>query len=228
MHVVSIILLATLIVSPAAAETRGGALVFGGTGRLGAPIVHLLVEAGHPVTVFARPTSDRKRLAGLKIDYVVGDLRAADTVAAALRGHSFDFVIDASARGRSQDPFYANAMRNILAALADSEQRQFILHGSVGAGDNMQKFPDVGFERMRAVMEAKGEAEALLKASGIPYTIIRNGLVEPDGTPATGSARLSEDDTQLSSVTRLDLAALTMQCLDNEDCIGKTFHAVDD
>ena len=119
-------------------------------------------------------------------------------------------------------------MRNILAALADSDARQFILHGSVGAGDNMQKFPDVGFERMRAVMAAKGEAEDMLKASGIPYTIIRNGLVKPDGTPATGSARLSADDTRLSAVTRLDLAALTMQCLDNEACIGKTFHAVDE
>ncbi|MGI9343392.1 MAG: NAD(P)H-binding protein [Gammaproteobacteria bacterium] len=228
MRVVQIILLATLVVLPAMAETHGSTLVFGGTGRLGAPIVRLLVEAGYPVTVFARPTSDRQRLADLEVDYVTGDLRAADTVAAALRGHSFEFVIDASARGRSRDPFYATAMRNILAALADSDARQFILHGSVGAGDNMQKFPGVGFERMRAVMEAKGEAEDMLKASGIPYTIIRNGLVKPDGTPATGSARLSADDTQLSAVTRLDLAALTMQCLDNEACIGKTFHAVDD
>ena len=45
---------------------------------------------------------------------------------------------------------------------------------------------------------------------------------------STGTARLTEDDTQLSAVTRLDLAELTMRCLDKADCLGKTYHAVDD
>lgn len=228
MRIISMILLATLIVAPAAAESRGDALVFGGTGRLGAPIVHSLVEAGYPVTVFARPTSDRARLSDMDVRYVTGDLLDEATVVDALAGRRFTYVIDASARGSNSDPFYATAMRNILTAIADSGVRQFILHGSVGAGDNMNKFPEIRFGRMRAALEAKGEAEAMLKSSGIPYTIIRNGIVRADGTPATGTARLTEDDSQLVAVTRLDLAALTMQCLDNEECIGKTFHAVDD
>ena len=50
----------------ATADESNRALVFGGTGRLGAPIVELLVEAGYPVTVFARPTSKRERLAALE------------------------------------------------------------------------------------------------------------------------------------------------------------------
>ncbi|MAF83111.1 MAG: NAD(P)H-binding protein [Gammaproteobacteria bacterium] len=203
-------------------------LVFGGTGRLGAPIVRLLVEADYPVTVFARPTSDRGRLADLEVAYLVGDLMDADSVVEAIRGQPFSLVIDASARGLGGDPFYIAAMRNILAGVAASPVQQFILHGSVGAGENMQQFPEVGFERMRDVMIAKGEAEALLKASGIPYTIIRNGLVRPDGTPATGTARLTEDDRVLGVATRLDLAALTLQCLENQACMNKTFHAVDD
>lgn len=228
MRIVWTTLLALLLVTPVNGADDNATLVFGGTGRLGAPIVHLLVEKGYPVTVFARPTSNRERLEDLDVSYVTGDLTEADSVVAALAGRSFGFIVDASARGRNRDPFYADAMRNILAAVADSGVRQFILHGSVGAGDNILKFPDIRFGRMRVALQAKGEAEDLLKASGIPYTIIRNGRIEPDGTPATGSARLSEDDTQLSSVTRPDLAALTMQCLANPDCIGKTFHAVDD
>lgn len=217
-----------IVPTPTFADTGGAALVFGGTGRLGAPIVRLLIEAGHPVTVFARETSDRGRLEGLDVEYLVGDLADPDSVVTAVDGRRFRFVVDASARGRNRDPFYATAMQGILAAVADSNVQQFILHGSVGAGDNMQKFPDVGFERMSEVMRAKGEAEALLRESGINYTIIRNGFVEPDGTPASGTASLTEDDTVLSSVTRLDLAALTMWCLDNADCMNKTFHAVED
>ena len=203
-------------------------LVFGGTGRLCAPIVRLLVDAGYTVTVFARPTSSRNRLTGLDVVYVTGDLMDAGSVVEAVDGKRFRFVIDASARGVSRERFYDTAMRNILNAVNPDPVRQFILHGSVGAGDNMKKFPGVGFERMRDVMRAKGEAEMLLKNSGIAYAIIRNGMVLPDGTPATGTVQLTEDDGILDAVTRLDLALLTMQCLDNPACMNKTFHAADD
>ena len=48
------------------------ALILGGTGRLGAPIAAELVAAGYTVTVFARPDSDRTRLAGLPVKYARG------------------------------------------------------------------------------------------------------------------------------------------------------------
>ena len=216
------------VTAVAAMNDTADVLVFGGTGRLGASIVRLLVGAGYPVTVFARPTSDRGRLAGLDVRYLIGDLTDTDSVVEAVNGKLYRFVIDASARDASGDWFYDSAMRNILAAVAASRVQQFILHGSVGAGDSMKQFPNLGFERMRDVMIAKGEAEALLKASGIPYTIIRSGRVRPDGTPATCTARLSGDDKVLGTTTRPDLAAVTLLCLDNQECVNKIFHAVDD
>lgn len=221
------VLTGLLAFSLAIADENNRALVFGGTGRLGAPIVELLVEAGYPVTVFARPTSGRKRLAELDVDYITGDLLDGDSVMAAVNGQPFRFVIDASGKGRSSERFYDIAMRNILAAIADSDVQQFVLHGSVGAGDNVQNFPDIPFGRMLDTLKAKGEAENLLKASGITYTIIRNGRVLADGTPATGTGELTEDDTVMANITRADLADLTMQCLDNPDCFNKTFHARD-
>lgn len=223
-----LVLLAIMGMTISAASENTEALVFGGTGRLGAPIVRLLIDAGYPVTVFARSTSDRSRLAGLKVTFIIGDLMDADSVEQAVHGKHFRFVIDATSRGSSRNSFYAKAMQNILHAVTASQVHQFILHGSVGAGDNMQNFPDFGFERMRDLMEAKGRAESLLKSSGLDYTIIRNGMVQRDGTPATGTARLTEDDRVIGSVTRLDLAALTLQCLDQKKCMNKIFHAVDD
>ncbi len=211
----------------ATADESNRALVFGGTGRLGAPVVELLVEAGYPVTVFVRPTSNRERLAGLNVDYVTGDLLDRDSVMSAVNGQPFRFVIDASAKDRGETGFYDSAMRHVLAGVADSHVHQFILHGSVGAGDNVRNFPDIPFGRMLDTLRAKGEAEDLLKASGITYTIIRNGRILPDGTPATGTAELTEDHTVMANITRADLADLTMQCLDNPDCFNKTFHARD-
>jgi len=217
-----------VMTSVATGDDGSDVLVFGGTGRLGAPMVRLLVEAGHSVTVFARPTSDRSRLAGLAVSYVIGDLTDADSVVAAVDGKSFRVVIDATARDAGGGRFYDTSMRNMLRALASSHVRQFILLGSVGAGENIRQFPNLGFERMRDVMDAKGEAEALLRDSGIDYTIIRSGIVKVDGTPATGTARLTEDVRVLGTVTRPDLAALAVQCLDNPACLNKIFHAVDD
>lgn len=82
----------------------GGVLVFGGTGRLGAPIAKLLVQAGEDVTIFARKDSPKDRLAGLKVDYVVGDLTDDKSIAAAFNGKKYRVVIDASAqRGEQQD-----------------------------------------------------------------------------------------------------------------------------
>lgn len=215
-------------ISATDANDDPGVLVFGGAGRLGALVVRALLDAGYPVTVFVRATSDRIRLAGLDVSFLVGDLMDAGSVVETVHGRRFHAVIDASSRGSSDDLFYASAMRNILNAVVKSSIKQFILHGSVGAGENIQQFPNAGFERMRDMMQAKGEAEGLLTASGVQFTIIRSGIVKRDGTPATGSARLTEDDTALGTVTRLDLAALTLRCLGNQKCMNKIFHAVDD
>ena len=208
-------------------DVKQSALVLGGTGRLGATIVASLTEAGYAVTVFARPTSDRARLTDLPVEYIVGDLLEGPSVIAAVDGQSFAYVIDASARGPNRDPFYVAVMQNILAALDGSEVKQFILHGSIGAGDSAAVFSDAMYERVRGVMQEKTQAENLLKDSGMRYTIIRNGVIKLDGTAATGTAELSGDKTTMGTVTRPDLAALTMQCLANESCTNKTLHAVD-
>ena len=208
-------------------ETPHNTLVLGGTGRLGAEIVTLLTTAGHPVTVFARPSSDRSRLKNLPVNYIVGDLLDGPGVFAELNEKRFDYVIDASARGPSNDPFYGDVMKNILTALQASEVQQFILHGSIGAGNSADVFTAAMYKRMRKVMQAKTEAENLLIEGGIPYTIIRNGVIKLDGTAATSTALLTEDVTKMGTVTRPDLATLTMQCLGSENCLNRTFHALD-
>lgn len=221
-------LLAGLAQSGSHADTPGNALVFGGNGRLGAPIVRGLVEAGHPVTVFVRETSDLSRLDGLDVEYVIGDLTDADSVLAAIGGRDFTYVIDTTARRDFNELFYDTSMRNILDALADGKVEQFILHGSVGAGDNVENFPDVPFGSMKEMLKAKGRAEDMLRASGINYTIIRNGRIVRGEPPPTGKASLTEDDTVMSGITRADLALLTLECLGKADCYNKTYHAQDE
>jgi uncharacterized protein YbjT (DUF2867 family) len=216
-----------LFMNVSAFASDNDVLVFGGTGRLGAPIVTLLVEAGYPVTVFARQTSDRERLEGLDIQYATGDLLNVDEVVAAFEQGDFRFVIDATSRSGNEGVFYDDAMANILRGVSVGNVTQILYHGSIGAGDNMKEFPDIDFSRLRDVLLAKGRAETMLIESGTTYTIIRNGMVRLDGTPATGTADLIEDTSVNGPVTRADLALLTMECIGNKACFNRIYHAVD-
>jgi uncharacterized protein YbjT (DUF2867 family) len=216
-----------LFMNVSAFASDNDVLVFGGTGRLGAPIVTLLVEAGYPVTVFARPTSDRKRLEGLDIQYAIGDLLDADEVVAVFEQGDFHFVIDATSRSGNEGVFYDDAMANILRGVSAGNVTQILYHGSIGAGENMKEFPDIDFSWLRDVLLAKGRAETMLIESGATYTIIRNGMVRLDGTPATGTAALIEDTSVNGPVTRADLALLTMECIGNKACFNRIYHAVD-
>jgi uncharacterized protein YbjT (DUF2867 family) len=203
-------------------------LVFGGTGQLGSAVVRELVAAGHPVTVFVRPSSDRSRLDGLNVSYVTGDILAAAQVRAAFDGRDFRTVVDATARGDADDEFYPTAMANIVAGAKTGGVRQIILHGSVGAGDNIAQFPQANFGRMRSTLAAKGRAERLLIDSGISYTIIRNGILLSADLPPTRTARLSTDQRLMRKVRRTDLGLLTVLCVGNPDYLNGIWHAVDD
>ncbi len=210
-------------------------LVFGGTGQLGSVTVHELVAAGYPVTVFVRPSSDRHRLDGLNVSYVTGDIINAAEVKAAFNDRNIRTVVDASAPASADDDeFYPTAMAHIIAGAKAGGVQQVILEGSVGAGENIKQFPQIEqlpqatFERVSSTFEAKGRAEQLLIHSGIGYTIIRNGFLLAADLPPTRTARLSTDQSLMRTVTRADLAILTVLCVGNPDYMNGIWHAVDD
>ncbi|MBL8197470.1 MAG: NAD(P)H-binding protein [Chromatiales bacterium] len=221
-----VLLLLSIGSSHAGNENR--VLVFGGTGQLGSAVVRELVAAGHPVTVFVRPASDRSRLEGLKLDYVTGDILDAAQVKAAFDGRDFRTVVDATARGGADDEFYPTAMTHIIAGARARGVQQIILHGSVGAGKNIEQFPQTDFGRMRSTLAAKGRAEQLLIDSGIGYTIIRNGILLSADLPPTRTARLSTDQSLMRKIRRADLGLLTVLCVGNPDYMNGIWHAIDD
>jgi uncharacterized protein YbjT (DUF2867 family) len=220
-----------MTVQGASAQVDGHAvLVFGGTGKLGARIVRLLLDEGRDVAVFVRPTSDRSGLDGLDVDYVVGDVADADSVQAALAATRPRVVIVAVRAPISEAGFYDAMTRHLVAAAEAAGTEQLIYHGAVGAGDNMKLHPDVPWDSIPGLadrMRDHGVAEANLLNSNLQVTIIRNSQVWPDRIAATGQAKLTEDVSVLMPITRADLAVLTMQCLDNPACAGKIYHAAD-
>jgi uncharacterized protein YbjT (DUF2867 family) len=206
-------------------------LVLGGTGALGAAIVRRLVAAGDRVTVFTRPGSDRARLTGLAVTWVEGDLLDAADIAALFAGRRFDAVVSA-VRVETGDPtFYATWLPPATRAMKAAGVAHFVHSGAVGAGGNAAQFTGLGWDKVPGLLDRlkdQGVGEDVIRASGVPFTIIRNTRLWPEGTPATGKARLTADDSTLTPMTREDLAQLTVDCIGNPDCIGRTYHVRDD
>ncbi len=209
-----------------------GVLVFGASGQLGAPHVRMLVEKGETVTAFVRPTSSRERLEGLDISYAIGDLMDADSVRAAIEQAKPRVIIDTSARRgveTGEQNFYTSAIENISEAAKANGVRQIIIHSSIGvrgsAGKLLRK--TYNFDTDNRNMRDKGQAEVVLENSGLSYTILRNGMLDREPAAATGNAALNDDMDSFGRITRTDLAALTLGCIDNPACMGKIYHAID-
>ncbi len=210
-------------------EQIGGVLVLGGTGQLGSEIVKDLVAAGETVTVLTRPTSNRARLEGLEVSYVIGDLLNADDMERIFTSAAYRVVVDAAGLpGRGDQNFYIESQKILSALAARTGVQQMILHGAIGAGDSAEMFIAENLpEFQRIAIAAKSDAEDILRNSGVPYTIIRHMTLLPMETKESGQASLTDDHTTIGAVTRDGLARLTMECLDAPKCMNKILHAVD-
>jgi uncharacterized protein YbjT (DUF2867 family) len=217
----------TTLSSADAPPTHESVIVFGGSGRLGSDIVRELVDGGYRVTVFLRPTSDRKRLEGLDVALVEGNALVEADVRRALETGHFHVVVNALARSEQDVSFYETSGKLIARWSAATGVKQVILHSSVGVGESRAVYPSERLGAMSPLLQYKGSAEQALIDSGVSYTIIRNAILRdlPPGT--VDHARLVEDQHAFGPVSREGLARLTRECVDNPACSRRIFHAVD-
>jgi uncharacterized protein YbjT (DUF2867 family) len=75
---------------------------------------------------------------------------------------------------------------------------------------------------MRPILAAKFEGEQALRASGVPYTIVRpGGLTDKAGGGA--GVRFQQGDQGMGSIPRADVAAVVVATLGEADAINRTF-----
>jgi uncharacterized protein YbjT (DUF2867 family) len=222
-----------LLMSPMTAAAQSGPLdgpiiVFGANGQLGAEVMKSLVGAGKQVTAFVRPSADLKRLDGLKFETITGDVLVDADVAKALQSKKYAVVVDALGRSEAGPEFFTTSAENIVKWAKATGVRQFILHGSVGAGKSRAIYPDASWPRMKNVLLAKEAGENALIASGVPYTIIRNAQLLPNETKSTGQPKLYEGENKFGAITRTGLGKLTLDCTGNAACLNKIYHGIDE
>src|SRR5215212_9893705 len=127
-------------------------VVIGGTGLIGKKLIPLLRERGHEA-VAASPSSGVNTLTG---EGLAGAVAGAAVVVDVANSPSFE--------DRAVLAFFETSGRNLLAAEAAAGVGHHVALSVVGA----DRLPDSGY------MRAKVAQEKLIKASKVPYTIVRS------------------------------------------------------
>jgi uncharacterized protein YbjT (DUF2867 family) len=194
--------------------------IAGGHGQIARLLEGLLVERGDQAVGLIRNPDHADDLRAIGAEPVHCDLEAAESdVEAAIQGA--DAVVFAAGAGpgsgseRKRTMDLGGAVKLIDAAKAQGIRRYLIV-SSMGAADP----PAEGGDTFGDYLRAKAGADEALMASGLDYTIVRPGGLTDD--PGTGKVSVAPRLGR-GSVSRADVAAVLLACLQIESTIGRGF-----
>ena len=199
------------------------ALITGGAGNLGRRVVQLLVEAGHEARVFDLPQVDYTFFAGMKgVDIVKGDIRDEGTARTAVDGvdavlHLAALIPPASERNREMTmAINVGGTSNLLKGIGGRDVH-FVLASSVATyGDTTREAPSITVDHPQAVIdvysESKIETEKAVKASGLPYTILRIAPISIPEVLEPPEVWPYRSDQRVEFVNRDDVADALYAC----------------
>jgi len=145
-------------------------LVVGATGSIGQLVVEAALREGHIVRALVRAVSKAGRLPG-GAEVVVGDLTRPETLAAAVDGVDavvFTHGSDGGGKAGAERVDYGG-VRNVLTALGGRQVRVALMT-AIGVTNR-----DGYYNRQTEAHDWKRRGERLVRASGLPYTIVRPG-----------------------------------------------------
>jgi uncharacterized protein YbjT (DUF2867 family) len=202
-------------------------LVVGATGVLGGEIATRLAEAGKPVRALVRSSSNPEKVEALRsrgIELARGDLRDRSSLDAACRGvrvvYSTATAIQSREEGNTLERVDREGQANLVDAAKAAGVERFVFV-SFRTGGRDFDFP---------LQAAKRETAQLLKASGIPWTVIEASVfMEVWLGPhlgfdaANARARVfGTGDQKISWVSYRDVAAIAIAAAESADARNRT------
>jgi len=202
--------------------------VIGGSGFVGRHLCQQLAAQGYRVRV---PTRDRERAKALillpTVDVVVADVQDPAALAALVRG--CDAVINLvgvlhDARGkRGFDAAHVALARNVVAACRTNKVRRLLQMSALAAAEDAPS----------AYLRSKGEAEKIVRESGLDFTIFRPSVIfGPDDsflnmfaglTRVLPVLALASPDARFQPVYVDDVAAAFLRALADMKTTGQCY-----
>jgi NADH dehydrogenase len=158
-------------------------LVTGGTGFVGSHVIRRLRKDDVPVRAVVRNPDKAQALRDLGVDVVPGDVSDKASLERAASGcervvHLVGIIQETS--GATFQGVHVEGTRNVIEAAKKAGVRHFFFQSALGTRPGAKS----GYHK------TKWEAEELVRASAIPYTILRPSLIYGPGDQFT--IRLSE------------------------------------
>jgi uncharacterized protein YbjT (DUF2867 family) len=194
-------------------------LVIGGHGQVGLRLLRLLARNGHRSRGVIRKAEQARDLEAAGAEAVLCDLERGDD----LRPHvgAADAIVFAAGAGPGSGPErkrtvdYGAAVKSMEAA-RDLGVTRFVIVSSIGTHDVAG-----AAEPMRSYLQAKGDADDVLKQSGLEWTIVKPGHLTD--APGTGRVQVSRRFGGRADVPRDDVALVLLECLQAPNTIGVEF-----
>lgn len=193
-------------------------LVIGGTGNTGRQIVQKLPQHGYTVRVLARDVRAAHESFPSQVEVVAGDITQASSVTAAMRGMAGCVIIvessNSDSASNSPEQVHYEGTCHVLAAAGPTTQIVLVTQIYV---TRPEKYPEV-----HNIIHWRSLAEQAVRASHLPYTIVRPSWLtdDPGGREAI---RFEQGDTGDGQISREDVAEVCVQSLLVPEAQGKTF-----
>ena len=201
-------------------------LVVGATGSIGRLVVDEALRRGHVVRALVRDASRARALASAA-QRIEGDLTRVETLLPAVEGvNAIVFTHGASGGGQNGvEQVDYGAVRNILQALGGRSVRVALMT-SIGATNR-----DGAYNRSTQAHDWKRRGERLVRASGMPYTIVRPGWFDYNAADQHRLVFLQGDKRQAGDpsdgvVARQQIAQVLVHSLTSDAARNKTIELV--
>jgi uncharacterized protein YbjT (DUF2867 family) len=199
--------------------------IVGGHGQVARQLIHVLRRADHDPVALVRKEEYRAELEERGAEVRLLDIEQEDAAAFATAFEGCTAVVFAAGGGpdgsieRKRTVDLEGSLKSIEGAKRAGIAR-FVQVSAINVDDPLPE--DTG-DVWRAYVEAKRDADAALRDSGLAWTIVRPGRLTDD--PATGKVELGPDVAR-GDVTRADVAAVLAAVLDAPGAVGKQWNVV--
>ncbi|MFE4950684.1 SDR family oxidoreductase [Leifsonia sp. NPDC056665] len=199
--------------------------IVGAHGKVAQQLMRVLYDRGDEFVGLVRSDEHADDVYRLGGEGHVLDIEQADSGAIAMAFVGCDAVVFTAGAGpgsgvaRKRTVDYAGSVKSAEAA-ASTGIRRFVQVSAWGVDGPVAEDAD---PQWRAYVEAKRDADADLRASGLDWTILRpGGLTFDEGT---GQVQLGESVPR-GTIAREDVARLIAVCLAEPATIGRTWEVV--
>jgi uncharacterized protein YbjT (DUF2867 family) len=206
--------------------TRKTVLVVGATGSIGRLVVEEAIRQGYAVRALVRNPSRAGQLSS-QAQVVLGDVTRPETLSDAVDGIDavvFTLGSDGAGKVGAENVDYGG-VRNVLRALGPRTVR-IALMTSIGVTNRTGSY-----NRSTESHDWKRRSERLVRASGMPYTIVRPGWFDYNSPNEHKLVLLQGDERQAGNssdgvIARRQIAEVLVQSLGSDQALRKTFELV--